>query len=195
MPGLLMFYVGGTAPGANIELHDVQFAAADRPEEAYPLLREKWFGDKRKVHVDGYARIDWADGYDVSLEPAPFAGEEKLFFVNVGGYRSDELAELHQFGLFVARSADEAKDKAKRVLLTDSAQQHKDDRPRWTTACCCRRCRATTCICGPTRTANRPGRCGRGICRSANPRYNAASACSCCRNQRQASGRPFLRCR
>ncbi|MBX9331094.1 DUF1543 domain-containing protein, partial [Serratia marcescens] len=39
----------------------------------------------------------------------------------------DELAELHQFGLFVARSADEAKDKAKRVLLTDSAQQHKDD--------------------------------------------------------------------
>ena len=79
MPGLLMFYVGGTAPGANIELHDVQFAAADRPEEAYPLLREKWFGDKRKVHVDGYARIDWADGYDVSLEPAPFAGEEKLF--------------------------------------------------------------------------------------------------------------------
>ncbi len=41
MPGLLMFYVGGTAPGANIELHDVQFAAADRPEEAYPLLREK----------------------------------------------------------------------------------------------------------------------------------------------------------
>ena len=127
MPGLLMFYVGGTAPGANIELHDVQFAA-DRPDEAYPLLREKWFGDKRKVHVDGYARIDWADGYDVSLEPAPFAGEEKLFFVNVGGYRSDELAELHQFGLFVARSADEAKEKAKRVLLTDSAQQHKDDR-------------------------------------------------------------------
>ncbi|MCT2271122.1 DUF1543 domain-containing protein [Serratia marcescens] len=127
MPGLLMFYVGGTAPGANIELHDVQFAAADRPEEAYPLLREKWFGDKRKVHVDGYARIDWADGYDVSLEPAPFAGEEKLFFVNVGGYRSDELAELHQFGLFVARSADEAKEKAKRALLTDSAQQHKDD--------------------------------------------------------------------
>lgn len=97
MPGLLMFYVGGTAPGANIELHDVQFAAVDRPEEAYPLLREKWFGDKRKVHVDGYARIDWADGYDVSLESAPFAGEEKLFFVNVGGYRSDELAELHQF--------------------------------------------------------------------------------------------------
>lgn len=127
MPGLLMFYVGGTAPGANIELHDVQFAAADRPDEAYPLLREKWFGDKRKVHVDGYARIDWADGYDVSTEPAPFAGEEKLFFVNVGGYRSDELAELHQFGLFVARSADEAKEKAKRVLLTDSAQQHKDD--------------------------------------------------------------------
>lgn len=122
-----MFYVGGTAPGANIELHDVQFVAADQPEEAHPLLREKWFGDKSKVHIDGYARIEWADGYDVMLHPAPFNGPEKLFFVNVGGYRSDELAELHQFGLFVAHNADEAKEKAKQVLLTGSFQQHKDD--------------------------------------------------------------------
>jgi len=122
-----MFYVGGTAPGANIELHDVQFVAAEQPEEAYPLLREKWFGDKSKVHIDGYARIEWADGYDVMLCAAPFHGPEKLFFVNVGGYRSDELAELHQFGLFVAHSADEAKEKAKQVLLTGSFQQHKDD--------------------------------------------------------------------
>ncbi|CAI1080267.1 Domain of Uncharacterised Function (DUF1543) [Serratia grimesii] len=122
-----MFYVGGTAPGANIELHDVQFVAAEQPEEAFPLLREKWFGDKSKVHIDGYARIEWADGYDVMLCAAPFHGPEKLFFVNVGGYRSDELAELHQFGLFVAHSADEAKEKAKQVLLTGSFQQHKDD--------------------------------------------------------------------
>jgi hypothetical protein len=91
------------------------------------LLREKWFGDKSKVHIDGYARIEWADGYDVMLCAAPFHGPEKLFFVNVGGYRSDELAELHQFGLFVAHSADEAKEKAKQVLLTGSFQQHKDD--------------------------------------------------------------------
>lgn len=122
-----MFYVGGTAPGANIELHDVQFVAAEQPEEAFPLLREKWFGDKSKVYIDGYARIEWADGYDVMLCAAPFHGPEKLFFVNVGGYRSDELAELHQFGLFVAHSADEAKEKAKQVLLTGSFQQHKDD--------------------------------------------------------------------
>lgn len=122
-----MFYVGGTAPGANIELHDVQFVAAEQPEEAFPLLREKWFGDKSKVHIDGYARIEWADGYDVMLCAAPFHGPEKLFFVKVGGYRSDELAELHQFGLFVAHSADEAKEKAKQVLLTGSFQQHKDD--------------------------------------------------------------------
>lgn len=127
MPGLLMFYVGGTVPGANIELHDVQFVAAERPEQAYPLLREKWFGDKNKVHVDGYARIEWADGYDVALRAEPFVGPEKLFFVNVGGYRSDELAELHEFGLFVAHSADEAKEKAKQTLLTGSFKQHKDD--------------------------------------------------------------------
>ncbi|MGM3163126.1 DUF1543 domain-containing protein [Dickeya undicola] len=127
MPTLFMYYVGGRAQGANIELHDVQFAAVERPEDGFPLLKANWFGDKSQVHVDSYTPCQWADGYDITLSSQPFHGREKLWFVNMGGYLPYNPAEVHQFGLFVATNAEQAKQRAKAVLLTDVLQQHKDD--------------------------------------------------------------------
>lgn len=124
---LYIFYLGGTAPKANIELHDVQFVAVEKLEQAFPLLREMWFGDPRHLHVDSYAPINWADGYQVSLQPEPYVGDKQLYFVNLGGYQNGNLAELHQFGLFVASSMREAKEKAKQQLLVGAQLQHKDD--------------------------------------------------------------------
>lgn len=124
---LFMFYVGGNAGKSNIEVHDIQFAAVNTPEEAWPLLREAWFGDQDKIHLDGYARIRWADGYDISLSKQPYAGSLRLFFVNAGGYRPDSLAELHEFDLFVAEDAAQAKAKALKVLLNGADHQHKDN--------------------------------------------------------------------
>ncbi len=108
---LFMFYVGGNAGKSNIEVHDIQFVVARTPE-AWPALREAWFGDADKIHIDGYSRINWADGYEVTLARTPAHGGVKLFFVNAGGYRSDTTAELHEFGLFAASDAREAKEKA-----------------------------------------------------------------------------------
>jgi hypothetical protein len=50
-----------------------------------------------------------------------------LWFVNLGAYRPDSLAELHHFGLVVARSPQAAKAAAKRQWLKGALQQHKDD--------------------------------------------------------------------
>lgn len=122
-----MFYVGGNAGKSNIEVHDVQFVAVNTPEEAWPLLRDAWFGDKDKIHVDGYADINWADGFDISLSKEQSDSEYKLYFINVGGYISSTLAELHEFDLFVAKNAQEAKQKAISQLLVNSQQQHKDN--------------------------------------------------------------------
>ena len=47
--------------------------------------------------------------------------------MNFGGYDPTSIAELHQFGLFVARSAADAKRKGKAALLTGSLEQHKDE--------------------------------------------------------------------
>ncbi|VUS67415.1 DUF1543 domain-containing protein [Klebsiella spallanzanii] len=124
---LFMFYIGGNAGKSNIEVHDIQFVVAETPEAAWPALRQAWFGDADKIHVDGYSRITWADGYDVTLTKAPSSSDMKLFFVNAGGYRPDTLAELHEFDLFVANEAKAAKHKALQKLLCGVDQQHKDN--------------------------------------------------------------------
>ncbi|RAS34327.1 DUF1543 domain-containing protein [Paraburkholderia bryophila] len=124
---LFIFYVGGNAGKSNIEVHDIQFVVAEHPEQAWPTLREAWFGDKGKLHIDGYARIKWADGYRVTLScERPVAGP-KLFFVNVGAYTPDSLAELHEFGLFVADSPANAKENAMKRLLSGRRHRHKDN--------------------------------------------------------------------
>lgn len=124
---LHLFYIGGTAGRSNIEVHDVQFAAIRHIPDAYPSLRDAWFGDPASLHLDGYAAVLWADGFDVALAPEPDPSGFKLFFVNMGGYRRGVLAELHEFGLFVAHDAAGAKAKARRTLLAGAEQRHKDD--------------------------------------------------------------------
>ncbi len=92
---LFMFYLGGNAGKSNIEVHDIQFAATETPEAAWPFLREVWFGDKDKLHIDGYAEITWADGYRITLSQQPPEGQQRLWFVNAGAYQPSTLAELH----------------------------------------------------------------------------------------------------
>ena len=126
-PQLYMFYIGGSAGRSNIEVHDVQFAAVARVEDAYPMLRDAWFGDAETLHLDGYTRVGWVDGHDVSLGDAPWGSGLRLFFVNMGGYQPEQLAELHEFALFVAADEAAAKAKAKKCLLQGASLRHKDD--------------------------------------------------------------------
>ncbi|MBK5072666.1 DUF1543 domain-containing protein [Budviciaceae bacterium CWB-B4] len=124
---LYMFYLGGNAGKSNIEVHDIQFVVAEKPEDAWPALRSVWFGDADKIHIDGYAKITWVDGYSVSVSLTPSGKENRLFFVNAGGYHPSTLAELHAFDLFVARNKEEAKTKGLQCLLRGVSQQHKDN--------------------------------------------------------------------
>lgn len=125
---LYMFYLGGNAGRSNIEVHDVQFVACESVEEAIPALKAAWFGDTDKVHIDGYQIVNWADGYAIDLvRDGAENGGLNLYFVNVGGYLPHQLAEAHEFGLFVACDAESAKDKAKRTLLLHHTLQHKDN--------------------------------------------------------------------
>ena len=128
MARLFMFYLGGNAGRSNIEVHDVQFVACESVAEAVPALKAAWFGDADKVHIDGYQVVNWADGFAVDLvREGADNGGMFLFFVNVGGYLPHQLAEAHEFGLFVAENADAAKEKAKRTLLLHHELQHKDN--------------------------------------------------------------------
>lgn len=125
---LYMFYLGGHAGQANIELHDIQFVACNTVEEAIPALKAAWFGDASQVHIDGFICLQWADGYVIDLvREAPDNSRMQLYFVNMGGYIPGQLAEVHDFGLFVAPSAEAAKEKAKTRLLRGLDARHKDN--------------------------------------------------------------------
>lgn len=133
-----MVYLGGTAPGANIELHDIRFVVAATIEAAYPQLKKQWFGDKKSVHMDSYMHVHHVDGYRLDLiERAAEQSEEtstsskKLYFVNFGGYFPGKMAEFHDFTLVVADTAQQArvlaKNKVSQLLLANAEQFHKDD--------------------------------------------------------------------
>ena len=127
-PTLFLVVLGGRTATSLIELHDVRFVAGHSIEETLPDLRRQWFGRREGLHLDAYMAVRQVDGYTVSLGREPAAPRpERLWFVNLGAYRPDCLAELHHFGLVVARSAVAAKAAAKRQWLQGGLQQHKDD--------------------------------------------------------------------
>lgn len=127
-PTLFLVVLGGRSASSHIELHDVRFVAGRSIEDTLPELRRQWFGRREGLHLDSFMAVRAVDGYAVHLGREPSApGPERLWFVNLGAYRPDSLAELHHFGLVVATSAVAAKAAAKRQWLQGALQQHKDD--------------------------------------------------------------------
>ncbi len=127
MSKLFAVYLGGRAPKANTELHDVVFATGSRIEDTYPQLLEKWFGNPVGLHLDSWLELDVVDGYRVTLSDAPPPQSPKLYFVNLGAY-DDNFTELHANGFYVAATAEEAKKRALEQYFTSGYElPHKDD--------------------------------------------------------------------
>jgi hypothetical protein len=123
---LYAIYVGGHLPGANIELHDMRFVAAPSIAETYDELRRQWWGKPAGFHIDCWAELDHVDGYDVSLRDEPFPGDQKLFYVNLGGYNPAEFSEQHKNMFVVASTIGEAKSRALKTVRHWRAP-HRDD--------------------------------------------------------------------
>ncbi len=100
--------LGGRPKGVNVEQHDVIFAVGDSIKDVTEVAKKHW---KILVHIDSYVAIEEVDGYkvkitqDKNLQPE----EMKLFFVNLGGYKPNDLEEYHKKLVLPARSEDEAK--------------------------------------------------------------------------------------
>lgn len=123
---LYAIYVGGEVEGGNIEVHDMRFVAASSLQETYADLAKQWWGKPNSLHIDCWAEITQADGYDVSLRPEPFVGSLKLYYVNMGGYDNSQFTELHRNLFVVAENITEAKRRAK-ASITGWDQPHRDD--------------------------------------------------------------------
>tara|TARA_B000000532_G_scaffold215775_1_gene187614 strand:- start:486 stop:1067 length:582 start_codon:yes stop_codon:yes gene_type:complete len=135
---LFLVVLGGRVSKANVELHDVRWVIGAKIEDTFDALRRDWFGNLEGLHIDSYKKINYVDGYKINIKNTQnkklkknktFIGHNKknLWFVNIGGYDPSSMQEKHEFGLVVASSSSEAKNKAKSKWLNGCKQKHKDD--------------------------------------------------------------------
>jgi hypothetical protein len=67
-----------------------------------------------KVHIDAWTKVEYVDSYKVSVQPkssAPDSSEQKLYFINLGGYKEHEFEEYHKKLFVVATKVSEALEK------------------------------------------------------------------------------------
>ena len=136
---LFLVVLGGRARKANVELHDVRWVIGSKIEDTYDSLRRDWFGMREGLHIDSFKKITYVDGYKINLKnienkklknnkiPNQKITKKNLWFVNIGGYDPSSMQEKHEFGLVVAKSSLEAKNKAKSKWLIGHEKKHKDD--------------------------------------------------------------------
>lgn len=127
-PALFAVYLGGHAPRASIEVHDVVFVVANSLEEAYPQLLDCWFGSPDNLHIDAWVKVEQVDGYAITLTTeSSIKQAESLYFVNLGAYHQDYAGEIHNSTLMVDVSARAVKTRAKLTLIRDAKEIHTDD--------------------------------------------------------------------
>ena len=128
---LYLVVLGGRMKGCNIELHDVRWVVGESIQDTIKTLKSEWFGDKKGLHIDSYRQILHVDGMSVAVVHSPTVNEPTdeygLWFVNLGGYSNQSMAEQHEFGIVVAQTAQSAKAIAKKRWLKGMTQIHKDD--------------------------------------------------------------------
>ena len=131
---LFIVVLGGRSLKSNIEMHDVRWVLGKSIEDTFPELRKQWSGKRSGLHIDSYKRIEYVDGYRISISKSnknhsinTKKEDESLWFINLGGYDPKKMYEEHEFTLVVAKKAIEAKKKAIRNWISNLKNKHNDD--------------------------------------------------------------------
>lgn len=127
MKKLFAVVLGGRADGCNTELHDVVFVSGETFEETYPQLKERWFGNKKRLHIDSYVELKCIDGHQVSLQSVKPKDKKKIFFANFGGYRPNHFGEIHETSFYVSTSKTDVLARAKQEIGLSLVEAHCDD--------------------------------------------------------------------
>jgi len=94
---LYMLLLGCRPPGRHVEQHDFFFGIAPSLKELVPDIKSFWPETKGNIHIDAWREVTAVNGYEVSVidKADPEQQEEKLFFINLGGYLPGKFEEQH----------------------------------------------------------------------------------------------------
>jgi len=132
---LYMLLLGCRPPGRHVEQHDFFFGIAPSLKELVPDIKNFWPEVKGNIHIDAWREVATVDGYEVSVIDKADRGQqqEKLFFINLGGYQKGKFEEQHYVLLTVQPHLAAATKQAKQTLFYNEngfgkAVSHIDDK-------------------------------------------------------------------
>lgn len=110
MNKLYMVILGCSMPGRFIEQHDVFFGVSDSIKGLVPDMKSFWPEAKDRLHIDSYREVNIVGEFEVTVVPRSEAvlSDDHLFFINLGGYKPNDMEEYHYKYLVVAKSMAEA---------------------------------------------------------------------------------------
>lgn len=131
-----MVLLGCKPEGRNTEQHDLFFGIGSSLSDIKNDILEFWKEANGRIHIDAWREVNLVDDYKIeivkkadSISPQ----KEKLFFINLGGYKPDEFEEFHYKMLTVAADKGTAIQKAKQTAFYkhtgfEGAVSHIDDK-------------------------------------------------------------------
>lgn len=134
-----MVLLGCTPRGRNTEQHDIFFGIAETLKDLVPAIIEAWPEADKKIHIDAWRQVNYVDQHVVEvfdkqqLFPNAAGIKNKLFFLNLGGYKQHEFEEYHYKMLVACENKSGAIRRAKETAFYKhtgfkGAESHVDDK-------------------------------------------------------------------
>lgn len=116
---LYMIMLGATPKGRLTEQHDIFFGIGTSLKELVPDMKAFWPEALGKIHIDAWREVTSVDGFSVEIISKEIATEnnQRLFFINLGGYKENEFEEYHYKLLSVSKNLSGATKKSKQTAF------------------------------------------------------------------------------
>jgi len=131
---LYMILLGCKPPQRFTEQHDIFFGIGESLNALVPAIIDCWPEAEGKIHLDAWRKVSVVDGYDIRVIPKnqPLLSppqENRLFFLNLGGYKENDFEEYHYKLLVVAPNKATAIHQAKETaFFKHNTSSHIDDK-------------------------------------------------------------------
>ncbi len=134
---LYMVLLGCKPKGRYTEQHDIFFGIGNSLKDLVPDIISSW-PEAPRIHIDAWREVTETDGNAIHVIPKeklktdePLS--DKLFFLNLGGYKKDVFEEYHYKMLVVGKEKSIAIRKAKKSAFYKhtgftGADSHIDDK-------------------------------------------------------------------
>ena len=130
---LFLLILGCRPKGRNTEQHDTFFGIGDSLADLLPQIKQFWPGGGQ-IHIDSWREVTVVSGYTIQVVAKSEAqSSNKLFFLNLGGYKPNDLEEYHYKLLSVANTKSSTIQEAKKTAFYlhtgfKGATSHIDDK-------------------------------------------------------------------